>query len=185
MNETKIAHRYAKALFDLSLELNTMEKVRLDVNLIQDVCTANKDFVFMLRSPVVRADKKMLVLKEIFKNHLQEITLNFLMIITRNRREKLVPEIATQFIEIYKLYKNIITVEITTATQIDEAVRTKILTLLEKRAKAEIDLKEKVDEDIIGGFVLSFEDKQYDSSILKQIKNLRREFDINLYKKGF
>jgi F-type H+-transporting ATPase subunit delta len=185
MNETKIAHRYAKALFDLSLELNTMEKVRLDVNLIQDVCTANKDFVFMLRSPVVRADKKMLVLKEIFKNHLQEITLNFLMIITRNRREKLVPEIATQFIEIYKLYKNIITVEITTATQIDEAVRTKILTLLEKRANAEIDLKENVDEDIIGGFVLSFEDKQYDSSILKQIKNLRREFDINLYKKGF
>lgn len=185
MNETKIAHRYAKALFDLSLEMNKMENVSLDVNLIQDVCNTNKDFVFMLRSPVVRADKKMIVLKEIFKSHLQEITLNFLMIITKNRREKLVPEIATQFIEIYKLYKNIITVEITTATQIDEALRMKILTLLEKRAQAEIDLKEKVDEEIIGGFVLSYEDKQYDSSILKQIKNLRREFDINLYKKGF
>lgn len=185
MNETKIAHRYAKALFDLSLEMNNMEKVRQDEDLILDVCKANKDFVFMLRSPVVRADKKMVVLKEIFQNHLQEITLNFLMIITRNRREKLVPEIANQFIEIYKIYKNIITVEITTATQIDEALRTNILTLLEKRAQAEIDLKEKVDEDIIGGFILSYEDKQYDSSILKQIKNLRREFDINLYVKGF
>ena len=61
----------------------------------------------------------------------------------------------------------------------------RILTLLEKRASAQIDLKEKIDEDIIGGFVLSYEDKQYDASILRQIKNLRREFDINLYIKGF
>ena len=67
----------------------------------------------------------------------------------------------------------------------DESIRTKILTLLEKRANAEVDLKEKIDEEIIGGFVLSYEDKQYDASILRQIKNLRREFDINLYVKGF
>ena len=185
MNETKIANRYAKALFDLALELGQVEKVREDAQLIKGVCHTNKDFVFMLRSPVIRADKKILVLKEIFKQHLLEITLNFLLIITRNRRERLIPEIFTEFIEIYKVHKNIISVEITTVTHIDEALREKILLLLEKRANATIDLTEKLDEDIMGGFVLSWEDKQYDASVLKQIKNLRQEFDINLYKKGF
>jgi len=185
MNEIKIASRYAKALFDLTLEVSDLELVKKDMTLLQEICQSNKDFVFMLRSPVIRADKKALVIKEIFSKHLQEITLNFLLIITRNRREKLIPEISAQFVEIYKLYKNIISVEITTATQIDKDLRLKILTLLEKRANAQIDLTEKVDEDIIGGFVLSYEDKQYDASILRQIKNLRREFDKNLYIKGF
>jgi F-type H+-transporting ATPase subunit delta len=153
--------------------------------LLHEVCNSNKDFVFMLRSPVIRVDKKSLVIREIFSKHLQEISLNFLMIITRNKRERLIPEIFTQFIEIYKVHKNIISVEITTVMKIDEALRTKILSLLEKRANATIDLTEKLDEEIIGGFVIAYEDKQYDASILKQIKNLRQEFDINLYKKGF
>jgi len=185
MNEIKIANRYARALFDLALEMDILEKIRQDATVLNDVCKSNKDFVFMLRSPVIRADKKILVIKEIFGKHLQVLTLNFITIITRNRREQLLPEIFLQFIEIYKLHKNIITVEITTATQIDEVLQSKILTLLEKRAKATVDLKKKVNEDIIGGFVLAYEDKQYDASILRQIKNLRREFDINLYIKGF
>lgn len=185
MNEIKIANRYAKALFDLTLEVSNLELVKSDMTLLQELCQSNRDFVSMLRSPVIRADKKASVIKEILSKHVQQFTLNFLLIITRNRREKLIPEISAQFVEIYKLYKNIITVEITTATQIDEQLRSKILTLLEKRANALVDLNEKVDETIIGGFVLSYEDKQYDASILRQIKNLRREFDINLYVKGF
>lgn len=185
MNEVKIANRYAKALFDLSLELNNLEKVRKDIDLIHNVCQASKDFTLMLRSPVIRADKKALVISEIFSKKIEEVTLNFLLIITRNKREILIPEIVIQFIEIYKVHHNIITVGITTAVQLDEGTRSKILTLLEKRANAKIDLKEKVEEEIIGGFVLTYDDKQYDASILRQIKNLRREFDINLYIKGF
>ena len=48
-----------------------------------------------------------------------------------------------------------------------------------------IELTEELDEKLIGGFVLSFDDKQLDASILRQIKNLKKEFDINLYIKGF
>jgi F-type H+-transporting ATPase subunit delta len=185
MNELKIANRYARALFDLSLELNNLEKVRKDIDLIHSVCQASKDFTLMLRSPVIRADKKILVINEIFKSKIEEVSLNFLLIITRNKREILIPEIVIQFVEIYKVHHKIITVGITTAVQLDEGIKSKILTLLEKRANAKIELNEKVDDELIGGFVLSYEDKQYDASILRQIKNLRREFDINLYIKGF
>ena len=44
---------------------------------------------------------------------------------------------------------------------------------------------EEVKEELIGGFIFSYEDKQYDASILKRIKNLRKEFKHNLYIKGF
>ena len=54
-----------------------------------------------------------------------------------------------------------------------------------ERSGAEIDLTEEIDEELIGGFIVSTEDRQYDASVLRQIQNLNKEFDINLYIKGF
>ena len=50
MKNTRIAHRYAKALFDLAIEQNIIEKVYEDVLLINEVCQNNKIFINVLRS---------------------------------------------------------------------------------------------------------------------------------------
>ena len=67
----------------------------------------------------------------------------------------------------------------------DEKIKREILGLLKERSGSNIELTENVDEELIGGFMLSFDDKQYDASLQRQIKNLKKEFDINLYSKGF
>lgn len=185
MKESRIANRYAKALFELAIEMNLLEAIRADAELIDRVCMENREFVLMLRSPVIRSDKKLAVIKAIFEQHLQELTYKFLIIIVRNRRDELVPDIAQQFISIYKEYKNILPAVLTTAVEIDSEIKQKILALLHKHSDAEIELSQKIDEKLIGGFILNFEDKQYDTSILRKIKNLHHEFDVNLYVKGF
>lgn len=185
MKETRVAHRYAKALFELAIEMNVLEKVRADSELIYKVCIENKAFVHMLKSPVIRADKKLSIVKAIFDKHLCELTLRYLVIIIRNRREELVMAIAQEFIAIYKDFKNILPAFLTTAVEIDAETKKRILDLLHEYTDAKIELNESIDEKLIGGFVLDFEDKQFDSSILRKIKNLRQEFDVNLYIKGF
>jgi len=185
MKESRIANRYAKALFELALEMNLLEAIKTDAALIDQVCQQNRDFVLMLRSPVIRSDKKLAVIKAIFEKHLQKLSYNFLEIIVRNRREELVSDIAQQLISIYKAYKNILSAVLTTAVEIDSETKQKILALLHKHTDAEIELNQKIDEKLIGGFILNFEDKQYDTSILRKIKNLHQEFDVNLYVKGF
>lgn len=185
MNEIKLADRYAKALFDLALEKDMLEKIRTDVALVSEVCRSNKEFIFFLRSPVIKESKKTAVIRALFDKKIEKMMLDFLVIITRNRRERLIPVIAGQFIEIYKTHKNIITAELTTAVSITDDLRKKIVDLIQKATHSEVDLLIKVDETIIGGFVVTFKDKQYDASILRQIQNLRQEFNINLYIKGF
>jgi F-type H+-transporting ATPase subunit delta len=184
MKEKKIAKRYAKALFDLAVEQNVLERIKADAELINEVCASNRDFMLVLRSPVIKDVKKIKIIKGIFSDHIQKMTLSFLNIITRNRREAFIPEIASQFIEIYKEYKNIITAHLTTAVELETSVSTKINSLLKQQTKAEIELHEDIDESIIGGFVLEFDEKQYDSSVVKYLQNLRKEFDKNLYTKG-
>jgi F-type H+-transporting ATPase subunit delta len=94
-------------------------------------------------------------------------------------------EISEQFIKIYKEFMNILPTTLTSAVKLDAGTRDKIVTLLGDRTNTEIELSEQIREEIIGGFILEFEDKQYDASVLRKIKNLRKEFDVNLYIKGF
>jgi len=185
MKETKVAKRYAKALFELALEMKILDQVMGDARLIYSVCENNRDFVLMLRSPVIKETKKNSVIRSIFGEKIHELTLKFMAIITQNNREGLIQEIASQFLELYKEFNNIISAGIQTAVKIDSETREKVLQVLRDQTKAKIELDETVSEELLGGFVLSFDDKQYDASILRQIKNLRKEFDINLYIKGF
>ncbi len=56
---------------------------------------------------------------------------------------------------------------------------------MSEKSDATVKLTEEVDEDLIGGFVLEFDDKQFDASIQRQISNLKKEFEVNLYIKGY
>ena len=185
MKETKIANRYAKALFDLALEKELIDQVKDDMEMVVSVCQQNKDFRMMLQSPIIFTEKKEAILKAIFEKQIQQISYFFLMIITRKKREAVLEAIAQQFVIIFKEYKNITMAKLSTAIELDKEIKDKVTALLAEQTKGEIELSEEVSKDLIGGFVLSYDDKQYDASIKKQIKELRRDFDKNLYIREF
>ena len=58
MINTRLATRYAKSLLDLAVERNELEKVFADMEWLQAVCKGNRDFVVLLRSPVIKPDTK-------------------------------------------------------------------------------------------------------------------------------
>jgi F-type H+-transporting ATPase subunit delta len=140
----------------------------------------------LLKSPIINTGKKLVILEAVFKGNLHEITLAFLMIMVRKNREAIIPEIAAKLDDIYKEYKNILTVHFASPVTPDETVRKQVLALMEKYTLATIDLKTEINESLIGGFVIRWKDKQYDASIKREIENLRNAIaKINLFKKGF
>lgn len=109
----------------------------------------------------------------------------FLDIITRAGREDFIEIIADQFIKLYKQYKGIITTTLQTVVKIDSGIREQLIDLLEKQSNANIELIEELNEDLIGGFIFKYDNLEYDASIRKQIQQLRKDFESNLYIKGF
>ena len=185
MQGTRVAARYAKSFIDLTLEQGVLEQAYADMKTILEVCTTNRDFVTFLKSPVVKTDNKQEVLKQVFEGKLNKVTDAYLHLITNKKREIFLPEIAAEFVNQYKEYKKILTAVITTASGLDDTLRAKIVEIVKGGGNNDVVLEEKINKDIIGGFIIRVGDKQVDSSIQRKVNNLRRSFAENPYIKEF
>lgn len=185
MKNVKLAARYAKALFELAKEQNIIEQVRNDMMMLESICKSNKDFKLLLISPIVHPEKKQAVFNQIFKENFSELSLAFINLIAKKRRESGLEEIAVKYELIYKEYKNIKTAYVKTAIEMDTQLKEKVLQLLRKKFNSEIDMITEVNKDIIGGFVISVDGNLYDASILNKINLLSRDFEVNIYERKF
>jgi F-type H+-transporting ATPase subunit delta len=183
MIETKVAKRYAKSLINLSNERRVMDSVNNDMKLFASVCDENRDLALLLSNPIVNGDKKLQVLKQIFGQKMNAITMSFFEIVVRKGREKYLVQIAKDFTEQYKTLKKIITAEVVSAVGLDDNLRKKIYDIIRKDSNSEVELVEKVDNKLIGGFVLRIGDRQYDASISSEIRKLAQAFSANPYVK--
>jgi len=184
MNNSLVAERYAMALLELSIDKGLEDAVYQDNLLIAGICKHSRDFSLFLKSPIIGSDKKKNIIREIFGNKVHPVTLAYLLILVRKKREPFIPLIAKKLIDFYKNYKNILTVQFKSPVLPDPDVRKHVVDLMSTFTKKEIDLNPETDESLIGGFVLSWEDKQYDASIRREIDNLYRAIArVNLYKK--
>lgn len=180
-----LSKRYAKALFDLAVELNILEKVNSDLRLIGKVFSENRELRVIIANPVIDAYKKINILNKLFEGKVQELTIKFLRLITTKGREKYIQYISEAFNGIYKEYKNILSVNLTTAQRAEKVITDDIINKLHEATSMNIELTEKVDEDIIGGFIINFQDYRYDASIINQLNKLKKEFSENLYETKF
>lgn len=185
MQGTRVAARYAKSFIDLTIEQGSLEQAYNDMNFILEMTKANHDFAVFLKSPVIKSDKKQAVLKELFKGKLNKVTDAFIHLMTSKKREIYLIEIAHEFINQYKEKKKILTAVVTTANGIDEGIRKQVMTIVKGTGNSEVVLEEKINKDIIGGFIIRVGDKQVDASIARKLNNLKRSFKENPFIKEF
>lgn len=180
MPNPRLAQRYAKSLIDLALEQNQLEPVFADMQWLQSVTKTNRDFVNLLRSPVVKADTKKKVIAAVAGDRISNLSNSFINLLITKGRENNLPEIIGAFIAAYKEHKNIQTVKLTTATPVSDETRKAIVEQVKKTAGFQnIELEEKVNPDIIGGFVLQVGDKLVDASIAYDLKAIAKQFENN------
>lgn len=177
-----VASRYVKSLLGLAVEKGSLDQVHADMQLFTKVCEENRDFMLMLRSPVIKHDKKNDVLKKIFQGKVNALTLAIFDIITRKNREPLLPEIASSFHGAYNVHKGIGEATVTTAVAMDKELRNEIEVIAKKISdKTQLELHEELDPEMIGGFVLKVGDQQVDASLKNKLNALKIKFSKNPY----
>lgn len=180
MPNPRLANRYAKSLLDIAIEKGQLEKAFADMQWLQAVCKSNKDFVGLLRSPIIKADKKIKILDAVTAGRVSELTAAFNKLLITKGRESNLPEIAAAFISQYKVYKNIYTVKLTTAVPVSEELKNEIVKHMRENSEMHnIELETAVNEKLIGGFVLQAGDKLIDGSVLYDLQTIARQFENN------
>lgn len=178
--DSKAARRYAKALLAHAIEQNELKAVAADMKYIAATCTENEQLVAMLKSPVIKVEKKLSVLKAVFSGEIGSLSLKLIDLVADKDREQILPEIAHAFTNLYREHQGIVSAQVITAVPIDGATRDKVVTMVKKLGD-NVELEEKVDENIIGGFIIRVGDRQYDESIASRISAMKRAFAKNPY----
>ena len=180
MSNIRLATRYAKSILDLSIERNEVEEVFADMQWLQAVCKSNRDFVNLLRSPIIKGDTKGKIVKAISKDNIGLLTNSFISLLIQKGREGALPEIANEFIIQYKVHKNIYSIKLTTALPVSDELKNEILNHIKSTTEMQtIELETEVKEDIIGGFILQAGDKLVDASIAYDLKIIAKQFENN------
>ena len=185
MANLKLAGRYAKSLIDLAIEKKQLEVVFADAQYFNAVAT-DLDFVVFMRSPIIATEKKISVFEAIFKNKVSDLTQSFFRLIIVKGRESFLNDIMGEVINQYNRLKGITAVKLTSAVSLDNSTIQQIKKNIEQTTSLKnIELTTAIKESLIGGFVLEYEDKLFDSSIAHDLKEIKKQFLNNEYVKKY
>ncbi|GAB4017971.1 ATP synthase F1 subunit delta [Spirosoma koreense] len=172
-----VAARYAKSLIDLAQEKGLTETMYKDMKFFKNTVDQSRPLLLMLKNPIVRAEKKNAIIKAAFEKRVNPVTMSFFQIIARKNREAIMDAIADEFIKQYDRLKGVERATVITTVPLTEPLRAKFMDMVMKTTGGKVvELDEKIDPKLIGGYVLRVGDQQIDGSIRNQLNELRLQF---------
>ncbi len=170
-----IAKNYSKALFIAARKGQKINEVERELSRFKD--SFNTNFANELKNPVISKKDLEKVVDEIAKQFkLSSLTKNFFASIVRNRRLNLFPEIFEEFNRILKKFKNIIEIEVISAKKTDKVSLDKIKSIIQKKYPDKtINIKEAVNDNILGGFQVKIGSNMVDASLKNQLEKIKKE----------
>lgn len=173
MNYPRVASRYSKALLDLAIEANTLDQVSADANTLRSAIASSTDLEYLLKSPIVKADKKQAVLKEIFAGKFSSLFEEFVMLITKNGRENHLNAICAKFQKDVLVHKGIVEAHVVTAVAMTADDKKSLSEKLSGQLGKEVLLIERIDASVIGGLKLHVDGYEIDNTIAGKLRALR------------
>jgi F-type H+-transporting ATPase subunit delta len=185
MAAPRVASRYAKSLLSLAEERGELNAIEQDIETVRSTVHASGELQLLLASPVLKPDQKQRVLDAIFKAHVGAMMMEFIAILVRKGRVGILGHIADACTQLLRQMKGIQSAEVTTAVPLDGGAKDRLLSELKRLHNGEVELKETVNADLIGGFVLRVEDRMLDASVRQSLNRLRRELTEHDYEPEF
>jgi len=175
MNDSRLASRYARALFLLVKEQNLMEKVKKDLVALTALLADSPEFKWLLDSPVIMSSEKSRIVAKMLGGAVEPITLEFLQLLISHRREANLASTCRMFMELYKTDQGILDANIQSAVQVSPEFLDNMKKRLEESSHKKIEMTTETNEALIGGFILTLEDQQLDASVQSKLNRIRQE----------
>ncbi|MCE5198457.1 MAG: F0F1 ATP synthase subunit delta [Armatimonadota bacterium] len=173
MIEPRVVRRYASALFGAASQLDVVDRVESDLGLVSYVMETSPRLKETVESPVVPADKKRAILRDIFAEEVHSITLSYLYLLVDKRREEAILATESEYVTLANEARGIVAADVTTAVHLDPAEEQALSNKLAKMTGKSIHLNKFVDAAVIGGMVVKIGDRVIDGSIRGQLAELK------------
>jgi F-type H+-transporting ATPase subunit delta len=173
MRLTRLARRYAAALFETAKSADIIDKVESDLGLITWTLENVPRLSDVLLNPLIVDDDKKNIVQEIFKDKIDEITLDFIFLLIDRKREGILADIEAEYVAYADSWRGIIRVLVTCAVPITDDERNKLTAALEDFTEKKVQLQLEVDASLIGGMIVQIGDTIIDGSVKGYLNALR------------
>ena len=172
MRGTRAALRYAKAMLSYAQESKAAEAVANDMYSLISLLQDNNEVQTMLENPILPVAEKEAVLKELFSQASPETFKLFSLLAAKNRLAILAVT-GEQYVRLYAQTQGKVTAIVTSAIGLTPSLKQAVLEKAKGLTKENVQLENKIDPGIIGGFILKIGDLQYDASVSHQLKSIK------------
>ncbi len=176
MAEQKVSARYALSLLDSAIQKNQLDIISNDVDFVFSVIKQNPNLNRMLENPVIKPELKSSILTEIFSNKINSETMDFLLFVIKKKREEILFSILEKFKELRDLKLGFVNVNVSVASEFTDSQKNELQTRLQNSLKKKVRMNYKVDDKILGGFIVQADDTVYNASIKHQLDLLKKLF---------
>ncbi|MGG7059910.1 F0F1 ATP synthase subunit delta [Clostridium tertium] len=165
--------RYALALYEVAEEKGKVQQYLEDLREICDLIDNNKDFYEVIKHPQISTKKKKKTFINIFKGHIDEELLSFLLILIEKDRILFLKEKLREMEKIDLERNNTIKGIVKTTVPLTEQEFNKLVSELEKKYNKHVILKQVIDESILGGIYLRINNDVIDGTIKSKLEELQ------------
>ena len=176
MDNGKISVRYARALFQTAQTEGCEDAVYEGLSrFAHNYLLAIAQFNEVLADPIVAKDEKVKLLEMAVGEPMHDCLKQFITFVAEKNREGKMFLIAMKFMEMYRIKHNILSTQVTTATELPKTTLDKIKAFVKETFSAEAEMDVKIDPSLIGGFILDIENSRMDASVEGQLNALKHK----------
>jgi F-type H+-transporting ATPase subunit delta len=172
----KIARRYSNALYGDALATKKLDKISSDAAVILDAVNNSRELELFFKSQIIDKTKKEEIVRAIFGNKVDSLSVNFLLLLIERGREEYVKEILEDYQNLENQKNGIVKVEITTAVELSKEEKESLKEKIDGYTGLKSTAIYKLDRNLIGGFVVKITDVILDASIKRQLELLKKKF---------
>lgn len=167
------ARRYAEAVFELGQNPDTLDSWLADVRLIADYFS-NHQLSFILGEPNVRFERKEAIVRDLLGGKVKQEGLGLALALVESDGVGLATRVRDEFERLYNNHRGLAMADVTSAQPLDDAMRASIIRQMEQMTGKRIELREKVDPELLGGVIVRVGDNLIDGSVRRRLELLRR-----------
>lgn len=176
---TKVAKRYASALFQEALERKVLEDIARDMQMLVASIRNSRELNHFLKSKIIPGKKKGEALSALFSAAVHPLTNDLIRLLLEKRREAHLLAIALWYDTLYKKEKGLIDVDVHVVYSLGEEQVETLRLSLEKKTGKKVFLRFIEDPDLKGGMTIRIDDTVIDGSIRHKLQQLESAFQQN------
>jgi F-type H+-transporting ATPase subunit delta len=174
MKAPEVVRRYVATLLAAAAESDVLEAVRQDMEGLVATLKGSSELAEFLENRLIDVQVKRAALDKIFSGKVQDLTLNFLLLVAERRRAAFLSEIAAAFLVLCAERAGRVTAVVRSATELSDEQAGRLQERLAAYTGKEVELQVQVDTGLKGGLIARIGDTVFDGSLATYMENLRR-----------